>query len=68
MNLTDTTRTSAIGALKSIRSKAIDTERLLLLDQVDEHGVLERAAQIEGLCRVLGLAVYSYDTIDDVRR
>jgi len=57
MTLHSTTRAAAITSLKRIRSKAIDTERLLLLDQLDAHGALERASQIEGQAHVLAIAI-----------
>jgi hypothetical protein len=58
MTLPETTRESAITTLKRIRSKAIDTERLLLRDSLTTNDVITRGEEIAGLARVLALAVF----------
>jgi hypothetical protein len=57
MQLPTQNRDAASNVLRMIRSKAIDTERLLMLDRLDAHQALERTAQIEGLAHVLALAI-----------
>ncbi len=59
MVLNTLTRASAIGALKTIRSKAIDTERRLLLDNITEREIIERAEQIKGLAHVLAMSTFN---------
>ncbi len=58
MVLNTITRASTIGTLKAIRSKAIDTERRLLLDNITTDEILERTNQIRGLTHTLEIAVY----------
>jgi hypothetical protein len=58
MVLNTLTRASAIGTLKAIRSKAIDTERRLLLDNITTGEIIERAEQIKGLTHVLAMSTF----------
>lgn len=58
MTLPTTTRESAITTLKRIRSKAIDTERLLLRDAITMNDVISRADEFAGLARVLALSTF----------
>jgi hypothetical protein len=52
-----TIRANAIEILKAIRSKAIDTERRLLLDRITEQELKEKADQIRGLTHTMELAI-----------
>jgi hypothetical protein len=58
MSLSDNTRTSAIESCKRIRSKAIDTERLLLRDAITTNDLVNRAEEIAGQARVLALSAF----------
>jgi hypothetical protein len=61
MVLPTTTRENAINTLKRIRSKAIDTERLLLRDAATLNDVVTRAEEISGQAKLLALSVFTTD-------
>ncbi|HEX5307817.1 MAG TPA: hypothetical protein VFW38_01925 [Solirubrobacteraceae bacterium] len=50
-------RDAAITILQRIRSKVLDTEKRLLLDQLDHHHVVVRASAIQGQAELLALSV-----------
>lgn len=58
MILPTTTRENAINTLRRIRSKAIDTETLLRLDQANTHDIITRAEEIAGQARMLAMCVF----------
>lgn len=60
MVLPTTTRENAINTLKRIRSKAIDTERLLLRDAANINDVVTRAEEIAGQARLLALTAFEH--------
>ncbi len=62
MVLPTTTRENAINTLKKIRSKAIDTERLLLRDAANMNDVVTRAEEIAGQARLLAMSVFDTDS------
>ncbi len=62
MTLPNNTRESAITTLKRIRSKAIDTERLLLQDAANALDIVTRAEELAGQAHMLAMCVFDTDS------
>lgn len=50
-------RDAAITVLQRIRSKVLDTEKRLMLDDLNHHHVVVRASEIQGQAEALALSV-----------
>lgn len=59
-------RDAAITILQRIRSKVLDTEKRLLIDDLDQYHLTVRASQIQGQAELLAIA--ALDETPRIRR